>query len=185
MVYAPVTAYPGVSLKGETGLISLSHNPVLRIGFPICVFFVDKLNRDRRGAGKKPRKSAKNMIYRAKSIDKRRFFPIMKATEQSMIEARNKISSPGNDGGTVGAKGFSAEGYLPSRSGYAWADERTSVGLSPPLRGAESCQTTPRMNLLVMNSICSVHDNLFFRRFFSCTVPSGPCCPPSSPSRWR
>jgi hypothetical protein len=53
MVYAPVTAYPGVSLKGETGLISLSHNPVLRIGFPIRVFFVDKLNRDRRGAGKK------------------------------------------------------------------------------------------------------------------------------------
>ena len=101
-----------------------------------------------------------------------------------MIEARNKISSPGNDGGTVGTKGFSAEGYLPSRSGYAWADERTSVGLSLPLRGAESCQTTPRMNLLVMNSICSVHDNLFFGGFFMYGTIWA-LLPPSSPSRWR
>ena len=72
----------------------------------------------------------------------------MYSTEQSMIEARNKISSTRQNGGTVGAKGFSAEGYPPSRSGYAWAVGEHPTDCRPFPRGGELSDIAFRENAL-------------------------------------
>ena len=158
----------------------------------------------------------------------------MRATEQSMIEARKRRVSTAPDGGNRRCERLFRRRVSAFPDGYAWA--ATKYAADCRLR-AESCQTYARMGLPVMNSICSVHDFLYEnriekgknlqdrfapgeaaaaehngniwsrpptkhgtnpaakivwflfgfrkRRIIPCTEPSGPCCPPLSPSCWR
>ena len=115
--------HPGVSLKGETGSYLYPTTLFSRIGifFPDPLLFLPgRLYRNTHGGAVKTRKSSKNMIYRAEAIDKRHIFHIMKATEQSMIEARSRISSTIHGGGDRRCERPFRRRVSAFPDGYAW-----------------------------------------------------------------
>ena len=67
--------------------------------------------------GRKSRIFDKISVIFSPSVDRWEKRIIMNATEQSMIEARERSVAPFSDAaGTAGAKGFTAEGYPFSRT---------------------------------------------------------------------
>ena len=129
-------------------------------------------------------KCHKLLPKKRRPVDKRETSLIMRATEQSMIEARKRRVCTTQGGGNRRCERLFCRRVSAFPDGYTWV-----VGEDPadcrPLFGRRAVRQTPCAALLVMNSICSVHDFLFIKEAFPCTVPSGRCCPPSSPSRWR
>ncbi len=163
-----ITAYPGVSFEGskETGSY-LYPTPCFRGSESFCpvrIFFAAYSCRavrllsvfsracctERRGPeSRKPRKCNKNAPRRGEGVDRLGKMHIMKATEQSMIEARNRISStPLRRRDRRVRKAFPPKGIRPPAADMPGPSEniRRTVALLPK-SGALSDNRLPRKTL--------------------------------------
>ncbi len=85
-----------------------------------------------------PRRSFdKNLRFGGKAVDRREKTHIMKAIEQSMIEARDQISSTGQSGGAARCERLFRRRVSVSPQRICLGRRRTSAGLSLSLGSGE------------------------------------------------